>query len=126
MSTALLRLRSVLNQLAFNSKPPSAPTAKRAMSVGRPSLWLLSMIPTVLLSIYLSSIWQTGNDGKITNWVSPSDKSGEFKRGQSAFRNFISKEPGAEFPPEKDRYHLYVSYACPWGTSAARNCRVNS
>ncbi len=21
---------------------------------------------------------------------------------------------GGEFPPEKDRYHLYVSYACPW------------
>ena len=41
---------------------------------------------------------------------------GEFKRGQSQFRNHISKEPGAEFPPEKGRYHLYVSYACPWGS----------
>lgn len=49
---------------------------------------------------------------KITNWVSPGDKSGEFKRGQSQFRNFIQK--GGEFPPEKGRYHLYVSYACPW------------
>lgn len=51
---------------------------------------------------------------KITDWVAPSDKSGEFKRQQSQFRNFISRKPGAEFPPEKDRYHLYVSYACPW------------
>ncbi|KAJ9644735.1 S-glutathionyl-(chloro)hydroquinone reductase [Coniosporium tulheliwenetii] len=50
----------------------------------------------------------------ILNWVDPKDKSGEFKRQQSVFRNHISKEPGAEFPPEKDRYHLYVSYACPW------------
>ncbi|KAH7417955.1 putative glutathione S-transferase omega-like 2 [Cadophora sp. MPI-SDFR-AT-0126] len=49
---------------------------------------------------------------KITNWVAPGDKSGEFKRGQSQFRNFIKK--GGEFPPEKGRYHLYVSYACPW------------
>ncbi|KAK2759178.1 S-glutathionyl-(chloro)hydroquinone reductase [Arachnomyces sp. PD_36] len=56
----------------------------------------------------------TGNEEKITNWVAPSDKSGEFKRGQSVFRNWISREPGAQFPPEKDRYHLYVSYACPW------------
>ncbi|KAG9238512.1 putative glutathione S-transferase omega-like 2 [Amylocarpus encephaloides] len=48
----------------------------------------------------------------ITNWVAPGDKSGEFKRGQSQFRNFIQK--GGEFPPEKGRYHLYVSYACPW------------
>lgn len=43
---------------------------------------------------------------KITNWVAPNDKSGEFKRGQSQFRNFIKK--GGEFPPEKNRYHLYV------------------
>jgi len=51
----------------------------------------------------------------ITDWVKPGDTSGEFKRGASSFRNFISNEPGAEFPAEKDRYHLYVSYACPWG-----------
>ncbi|CZT00024.1 related to ECM4 protein (involved in cell wall biogenesis and architecture) [Rhynchosporium graminicola] len=53
---------------------------------------------------------------KITNWVAPNDKSGEFKRGQSQFRNFIQK--GGEFPPEKGRYHLYVSYACPWAHRA--------
>ncbi|KAH8429602.1 glutathione S-transferase family protein [Aspergillus melleus] len=56
----------------------------------------------------------TGNTHKITDWVNPNDKSGEFKRQQSVFRNWISSKPGAEFPPEKDRYHLYVSYACPW------------
>jgi glutathionyl-hydroquinone reductase len=60
---------------------------------------------------------KTGNKDKITDWVNPNDKSGEFKRQQSAFRNFISREPGAQFPPEKGRYHLYVSYACPWGES---------
>jgi glutathionyl-hydroquinone reductase len=56
-------------------------------------------------------------EGKITSWVDDNDKTGEFKRGQSVFRNFISREKGAEFPPEKGRYHLYVSYACPWGMS---------
>ncbi|KAJ5159770.1 Glutathione S-transferase omega-like 2 [Penicillium canariense] len=56
----------------------------------------------------------TGNSGKITDWVNPNDKSGEFKRQQSVFRSFISHKPGAQFPPEKGRYHLYVSYACPW------------
>lgn len=50
----------------------------------------------------------------ILNWVSPGDKSGEFKRQASTFRNFISTDAGAEFPSEKGRYHLYVSYACPW------------
>jgi len=49
---------------------------------------------------------------KITNWAD--SKTGEFKRGNSAFRSSISRDPGAEFPPEKGRYHLYVSYACPW------------
>jgi putative glutathione S-transferase len=47
----------------------------------------------------------------ILNWA---DKSGEFKRQQSVFRSWIENKPNAEFPPEKGRYHLYVSYACPW------------
>ena len=49
------------------------------------------------------------------DWVKPGDKSGEFKRQVSSFRNWIEKDPNAEFPAEKGRYHLYVSYACPWG-----------
>lgn len=39
---------------------------------------------------------------------------GSWKRPPSSFRNTI--EPGGEFPPEKGRYHLYVSYGCPWAT----------
>ena len=53
--------------------------------------------------------------GSITNFVDPKDSSGEFKRQTSTFRNTVSRESGAEFPAERDRYHLYVSYACPWG-----------
>ncbi|KAE8350078.1 glutathione S-transferase [Aspergillus coremiiformis] len=71
-----------------------------------------SLIPAQLPSSTRSMA--TGNTDKITDWVSRNDKSGEFKRQTSAFRNWISREPGAEFPPEKNRYHLYVSYACPW------------
>ncbi|KAH9852337.1 glutathione S-transferase [Lenzites betulinus] len=37
---------------------------------------------------------------------------GSFKRAASSFRRTIEK--GGEFEPEKDRYHLYVAYACPW------------
>lgn len=47
----------------------------------------------------------------ILNWAG---KDGSFKRQQSQFRNWIENKPDAQFPPEKDRYHLYVSYACPW------------
>ncbi|KAL2313155.1 Glutathione S-transferase Gst3 [Schizosaccharomyces pombe] len=46
----------------------------------------------------------------ITDW---SSKDGEFRRQVSSFRERISPEH-KYFQPEKDRYHLYVSYACPW------------
>ncbi|EIN08215.1 glutathione S-transferase [Punctularia strigosozonata HHB-11173 SS5] len=42
------------------------------------------------------------------------DPDGSFKRKASTFRDFIEK--GGKFEPEKGRYHLYVSYACPWAT----------
>ena len=31
---------------------------------------------------------------------------GEFLRKDSAWRNWVSREPQAKFQPEKDRYHL--------------------
>lgn len=58
---------------------------------------------------------------KITDWVNPKDKSGEFKRQTSAFRSWVGQadEGGVvQFPAESGRYHLYVSYACPWATRA--------
>lgn len=70
---------------------------------------------TLPIELVLTASSQT----KVTDWVHPNDKSGEFKRQQSVFRNWISRESGAQFPPEKGRYHLYVSYACPWGELAA-------
>ncbi|KAF8069105.1 glutathione S-transferase [Lyophyllum atratum] len=39
---------------------------------------------------------------------------GSFKRADASFRNTIEK--GGRFEPEPDRYHLYVSLACPWAT----------
>ncbi|KAG0335599.1 S-glutathionyl-(chloro)hydroquinone reductase [Podila horticola] len=48
----------------------------------------------------------------ILKWAN--DKTGEFKRQVSTFRDAIVDEPGAKFPPEAGRYHLYVSLACPW------------
>ena len=42
------------------------------------------------------------------------DEDGEFDRQETSFRNRIETNSGAEFPAEPGRYHLYVSYACPW------------
>jgi putative glutathione S-transferase len=39
-------------------------------------------------------------------------KDGAFVRKQSEFRDFIVAD--GLFPPEDNRYHLYVSHACPW------------
>ena len=45
---------------------------------------------------------------------------GEFVRSVSSFRNWVTPDgtpgPSGEggFAAERDRYHLYVSYACPW------------
>jgi putative glutathione S-transferase len=39
---------------------------------------------------------------------------GEFERSTTSFRNRVRDDPDAEHPVEPDRYHLYVSYACPW------------
>ncbi|KAK9937150.1 hypothetical protein M0R45_013959 [Rubus argutus] len=43
-------------------------------------------------------------------------QSGAFVRTASEFRNFISRDPNSQFPAEAGRYHLYVSYACPWAS----------
>ncbi|KAN0084243.1 Glutathione S-transferase, C-terminal-like protein [Tylopilus felleus] len=42
------------------------------------------------------------------------EANGSFNRAASSFRNWIKKD--GQFTAERDRYHLYVSYACPWAT----------
>jgi glutathionyl-hydroquinone reductase len=43
---------------------------------------------------------------------------GSFKRQQSRFRDWVSADGSTEFPAEPGRYHLYVSWACPWAHRA--------
>ncbi len=53
-------------------------------------------------------------DGKwTTQWYTP-DAEGRFVRGETAFRDRITADGSSGYPPEAGRYHLYVSYACPW------------
>lgn len=47
----------------------------------------------------------------------PLSEKGAFVRKASVFRNHISKTDPV-FTPEKGRYHLYVSLACPWAHRA--------
>ena len=56
----------------------------------------------------------------VDRWYETKSNQGEFKRQESAFRNWITVDgaPGPSgvggFPAESGRYHLYVSLACPW------------
>ncbi|CUH53936.1 glutathione S-transferase family protein [Shimia marina] len=60
-------------------------------------------------------------DGKWTDkWYDTKSTGGKFVRSQAQFRNWITPDgrAGASgvggFTPDSGRYHLYVSYACPW------------
>jgi len=55
-----------------------------------------------------------GSSGGARTALAEVSSGGEFKRRESAWRNWISREKDAEHPPEADRYHLFVAYACPW------------
>ncbi len=39
---------------------------------------------------------------------------GEFARQEDAFRHWVRRDGTTPFTPAPDRYHLYVSLACPW------------
>lgn len=41
-------------------------------------------------------------------------ESGEFKRQEDAFRDWVKRDGSTHYKPARDRYHLYVSLACPW------------
>lgn len=53
-------------------------------------------------------------------WYDTKTSNGEFVRGESQFRNWVTADGQAGptgrsgFLPESGRYHLYVSLACPW------------
>ncbi|KAI0888671.1 glutathione S-transferase [Annulohypoxylon maeteangense] len=92
------------------------PNRRRISSIARNEARLGGIAVNPSLKLAKKPNKQIRMASKITDWVKPGDNSGEFKRQVSSFRDWISKEPGAKFPPEKGRYHLYVSYACPWAT----------
>ncbi|MEY2505968.1 MAG: glutathionyl-hydroquinone reductase [Verrucomicrobiota bacterium] len=41
-------------------------------------------------------------------------KAGSFKRQEDAFRHWVKRDGSTAYRPERGRYHLYVSLACPW------------
>src|SRR6202521_2764527 len=65
------------------------------------------------MGVLVEGEWRA--DGKF-----PADPKGHFVRAETLFRNWITRD-GASGPTgvggfraEPGRYHLYVSFACPW------------
>ena len=47
-------------------------------------------------------------------WYDTDSTGGRFVRSESAFRDRVTADGSSGFPAASGRYHLYVSYACPW------------
>jgi putative glutathione S-transferase len=48
------------------------------------------------------------------DWYDTRISGGAFVRPQTAFRNRVAADGSTAFPAAANRYHLYVSLACPW------------
>src|SRR5438067_3486083 len=44
---------------------------------------------------------------------------GEFQRQEDAFRDFVSTDGSTPYLAQRGRYHLYISWACPWASRTA-------
>ncbi|KAJ7278598.1 hypothetical protein O6H91_18G019300 [Diphasiastrum complanatum] len=55
--------------------------------------------------------------GKVPNY--------KFKAPKAAFTSFITQDGSSGYPAEANRYHLYISYGCPWACRclAVRNMK---
>ena len=59
------------------------------------------------MGMLIDGVWRTEDHF-------PTDSSGDFRRKATTFRRFVTADGSSGFLAEAGRYHLYVSYACPW------------
>ena len=48
----------------------------------------------------------------VDEWYDTASSGGRFVRQDSRFRSWVGQDE--DYSPEAGRYHLYVSWACPW------------
>jgi putative glutathione S-transferase len=58
-------------------------------------------------------------DGKWVIQERDRDEQGRFNRTPTTFRGWVSADGASGFAPEPGRYHLYISWACPWAHRTA-------
>ncbi len=66
---------------------------------------LLFILYTYFMGLLIDGIWHD-------KWYDTKKTKGKFVRTESQFRHPIAKS--SSFEPEPERYHLYISHACPW------------
>ena len=59
------------------------------------------------MGLLIDGIWKD-------RWYETEKTGGKFVRQESVFRNWITADGSSGYKAEPARYHLYVSYACPW------------
>ncbi|MEM9218581.1 MAG: glutathione S-transferase family protein [Cyanobacteria bacterium P01_F01_bin.150] len=59
------------------------------------------------MGLLVDGVWQD-------KWYDTSSTGGRFIRKESQFRQWLTADGSSSFKAEAGRYHLYVSYACPW------------
>jgi len=47
------------------------------------------------------------------------DEEGRFVRTETSFRDFVTADGSSGYKAEPGRYHLYISWACPWAHRTA-------
>ena len=70
-------------------------------------------LPPKLLIQSAKFIWTTMWKTMMQS-LAPGDRSGAYQRPESQFRAMMSRDEVNLYPPEIDRYSLYVGYGCPW------------
>lgn len=61
------------------------------------------------MGLLIDGVWHTHE---------PTASNGEFKRKSSSFRHWVTADGSSDFKAEPNRYHLYISLACPWACRA--------
>ncbi len=59
------------------------------------------------MGLLVDGVWQN-------RWYDTASTGGRFVRADSRFRDRVTADGSSGFKAEAGRYHLYVSYACPW------------
>ena len=59
------------------------------------------------MGLLVDGVWQN-------RWYDTASTGGRFVRADSRFRDRVTANGSSGFKAEAGRYHLYVSYACPW------------